>query len=280
MPAEAPELWIIAGANGSGKSTAYTEASVEAPTGSIWIINPDLLAARIAAHEAIPLTPDANIAAVTRIEAWLYASVATHQTVGVETVLSTPKYRALVEAAHAQGFRVRLIYVFLKRADLNVERVKLRVAKGGHDVAEAAIRDRRRRSFIELGWFFQHADHAEIYDNSGAEPALIVSKVDGDLTIYGRLIEELMTALEVSEPDLRVLMAGTAAEKVKRGRRRRRRRRKAKATAAAGSDSPPATPAHPVSAHPRESGGRRDPGSSKDQPRSSRRPRRKKAKKV
>jgi predicted ABC-type ATPase len=231
LRAEAPELWIIAGANGSGKSTAYTEASVEAPTGSIWIINPDELSKRIAEHEAIPLNPDANIAAVTRIETWLYASIATHQTVGVETVLSTAKYRALVEAAHAEGFRVRLIYVFLRSADLNVARVRLRVAKGGHDVAEASIRDRRRRSFEQLGWFFREADHAEVYDNSGAEPALIVSKVDGDLTIYGRLIEELMAAVEVSEPDLRTLMAGAPkAEGAKKRRRRSRRRRRPKPT--------------------------------------------------
>jgi predicted ABC-type ATPase len=71
----APELWIIAGANGSGKSTAYSQAAIELPAGSIWIINPDELAKRIAEHDGVPLNPDANIAAVTRIEAWLYASV-------------------------------------------------------------------------------------------------------------------------------------------------------------------------------------------------------------
>src|SRR5207237_4215539 len=122
-------------------------ASIDAPTGSIWIINPDELSKRIAEHEGIPLNPDANVAAITRIETWLYASVAAHQTVGVETVLSTGKYRALVERAHAEGFSVRLIYVFLRSVELNVERVRQRVKKGGHDVAEASIRDRRRRSF-------------------------------------------------------------------------------------------------------------------------------------
>src|SRR5581483_9512592 len=90
LSAARPELWIIAGANGSGKSTAYSQASIESPAGSIWIINPDELAKRIAEHEGLPLLPDANLAAVQRIEAWLYASVAAHQTVGVETVLSTP----------------------------------------------------------------------------------------------------------------------------------------------------------------------------------------------
>ena len=41
MAAEPPLLWIIAGANGSGKSSAYSKATIDAPEGSIWIINPD-----------------------------------------------------------------------------------------------------------------------------------------------------------------------------------------------------------------------------------------------
>jgi predicted ABC-type ATPase len=222
----APELWIIAGANGSGKSTAYGQASIDAPAGSIWIINPDLLAQRIADHERIPLNPEANVAAITRIETWLYASVAAHQTVGVETVLSTPKYRALVERAHAEGFVVRLIYVFLESADLNVARVRQRVKKGGHNVAEASIRDRRRRSFGELTWFFEHADHADIYDNSAAEPKLVATKTGRDLTVYGKLIEDLLAALEPAAPGLRALVEG--AQPTRKRRRRRRRRRKPK----------------------------------------------------
>lgn len=229
LSSDAPELWIIAGANGSGKSTAYSHASVDAPAGSIWIINPDLLAARIAAHESLPLNPDANIAAVTRIEAWLYASIAAHQTVGVETVLATDKYRRLVETAHTQGFSVRLIYVFLTSADLNVARVRRRVSEGGHDVAEASIRDRRRRSFEQLAWFFEHADHVEIYDNSGAEPRLVATKAGDNLTVYGSLIEELLAPLDVAVPGLRLAIEAEApARHLTANQRRRRRRRRAK----------------------------------------------------
>lgn len=83
---EAPALWIIAGPNGSGKSSAYGMASVDDPMGSVWIINPDLLAKRIRDQEGVEPVP-ANVAAVERIERWLYASVDTHQTIGVETVL-------------------------------------------------------------------------------------------------------------------------------------------------------------------------------------------------
>jgi predicted ABC-type ATPase len=57
---------------------------------------------------------------VQRIERWLYSSIEAHQTVGVETVLSTPKYRALVLAAKKRKFAIRLIYVLLNSAQLNI----------------------------------------------------------------------------------------------------------------------------------------------------------------
>ena len=222
---DSPErtLWIIAGANGSGKSSAYQQAALDAPVGAIWIINPDLLAKRIAEQENLPLLPEANLEAVRRIETWLYASVHAHQTIGVETVLATGKYRALVDNAHGHGFRVRLLYVFLENADLNVDRVRIRVAQGGHNVAEDRIRDRRARSFDQLAWFFEHADQADIYDNSGAEPELVVRKLDDEITVSGDLIPELAATLEVAVPGIGAAL-GAVPKPARRGRRRRRRR--------------------------------------------------------
>lgn len=141
-----PSLWIIAGPNGSGKSSAYGAATVDERVGSVWIINPDLLTARIALTEGLDIGP-ANLESVQRIEAWLYASIDAHQTIGVETVLSTDKYRRLVEHAQRRGFSVNMIYVFLESAELNIKRVQTRVKKGGHDVPKDKIRSRRLRSF-------------------------------------------------------------------------------------------------------------------------------------
>jgi predicted ABC-type ATPase len=198
--ADQPSLWVIAGANGSGKSSAYGKLAIDAPQGSVWIINPDALSKRIADHEGLPLNPEANLEAVKRIEAWLYASVNAHQTVGVETVLSSAKYRALIERAHEQGFRVRLIYVYLDSARLNIERVRTRVAKGGHDVVEDKILSRRTRSFEQLSWFFQHADQVEIFDNSGAEPTLVLRKVNRSVDLYRLPIPEVQEALKAVHP--------------------------------------------------------------------------------
>ena len=157
----APRLWIVAGPNGCGKSTAYGRSDLSEFDGSVWIINPDLLTKRLQIQEN--LEPDeANLAAVTRIEAWLDASIDVHQTIGVETVLSTPKYRRLVRKAKQRGFEVRFIYVYVDTLERQLERIRLRVAKGGHDVPIDKVEARRLRSFEQFGWFFWEADRALI----------------------------------------------------------------------------------------------------------------------
>lgn len=201
-PSRRPTLWIVAGPNGSGKSTIYSMLSADEPAGSIWIINPDELSKRIEIQEQREQR-DANLEAVTRIEVWLHASVHAHQTVGVETVLSTDKYRRLVKEARSHGFRIRMIFVYLSDPDLNVERVRIRVAKGGHDVPEDRIRSRWSRSFNELAWHLAEADRVDVFENSGAEPRRVLTKLGDNLTVHDDLTDELIEAVEAAVPGFR-----------------------------------------------------------------------------
>ena len=141
----------------------------------------------------------ANLEAVRRIEAWLESSINAHQTVGVETVLSTPKYRRLVDKAKGLGFEVRLIYVLLDTPQRNIERVRLRVKKGGHAVPENKILERRVRSLEQLPWFLEHADQAWLFDNSGATPRLIGEKHGGVVTLDQNALPEVIEAVRKIE---------------------------------------------------------------------------------
>lgn len=194
--AEKPAFLIVVGPNGSGKSGAYERSDARFDGRTFWIVNPDRLTARLSQIESLPLR-DANIAAVTRIEAWLEASIAVHKTIGVETVLSTGKYRRLVDQAKVLGFEIWLLYVVLETPDLNVSRVDLRVRKGGHAVAEADIRSRYARSLAQLPWFIDHADRAWLYDNSSAELRLVGVKRDGTVTIDPSAPAVLIQALSI-----------------------------------------------------------------------------------
>lgn len=191
---EQPVLLIVAGPNGSGKSSVYRDADLEWGGRSVWIVNPDLLAARIRDVENLPLR-DANLEAVVRIEAWLDASIAVHKTIGVETVLSTGKYRRLVVRARELGFLVWLVYVVLDSPERSIERIKLRVAKGGHHVEDADVRKRYGRSLDQLRWFLDQADQAWIFDNSGAKPKQVGEKADGVISVAEDALPVLLEAI-------------------------------------------------------------------------------------
>jgi predicted ABC-type ATPase len=177
-----PILWIIAGPNGCGKSTFYNRTDIEGWGGSVWIINPDLLTQQIVEREGSDLD-SANRVALDRIMEWLAASVDAYQTIGVETVLSSPKYRDLVIRAKERGFDVRIIYVVLASAQLQMERIQLRVSEGGHDVPPDKIASRRSRSFEQLAWFSQQVDRGYIFDNSTSDPKFLA-----DITSDGQFL--------------------------------------------------------------------------------------------
>jgi predicted ABC-type ATPase len=189
-----PRFLIIAGPNGSGKSTAYEQSVVELRGRAFRIINPDLLAKRLQDAESLS-ADEAGLEAVRRIEAWLETSILAGHSVGVETVLSTAKYRRLVEKAKRLGFEIQLIYVLLESVELNVDRVALRVRRGGHAVPEDKIRSRYERSLAQLGWFFTQSDLALIYDNSGASPRLVGQKNDEGSWVDVAAPQDLLNAL-------------------------------------------------------------------------------------
>jgi predicted ABC-type ATPase len=187
-------LIIVAGPNGSGKTTLFQDTIVQALGRTVWIINPDFLAARIRTAESLG-SRTANLEAVRRIEKWLLASVDAHQTIGVETVLSTPKYRKLVCTAKQKQFDVVLVYVMLNSGYLNIARVKQRVQKGGHDVPVRKILERRVRSLQQLPWFLEQADTAWLYDNSGAKPRLMGAKEGATLTLEPDALPEIVDVI-------------------------------------------------------------------------------------
>lgn len=189
-----PVFWIFGGPNGSGKSTAYGRAYVEGFGTSIWIVNPDLLTARLQIAETLSLQ-DANLAAVQRLEQWLEATLRVHQSVGVETVLSTAKYQRLVTLAKSLGFVFHLFYVMLDSPERNIDRVRARVLKGGHDVPTDKIVERYWRSLDQLPWFLEQADLAEVYDNSSSEPRLVLSKANDEVVVDPTAPVNLLNAL-------------------------------------------------------------------------------------
>jgi predicted ABC-type ATPase len=83
----------------------------------------------------------------------------------------------------------------LDSPERNVERVRLRVLKGGHAVPENKIRERHTRSLTQMPWFLEQADQAWLFDNSGAQPRLIGTKDAGVVTLDDNALPAVVEAV-------------------------------------------------------------------------------------
>jgi predicted ABC-type ATPase len=96
-----------------------------------------------------------------------------------ETVMSSPDKVLFLQKAQQAGFRTYLYFVATEDPEINIARVKYRVATGGHPVPEDKIRQRYTRSLALLDKAVTFADRAYIFDNSSHEKVWIAEVTDG-----------------------------------------------------------------------------------------------------
>lgn len=80
--------------------------------------------------------------------------------------LTHPSKLALIDDAKAQRYRIAVLHVQVRSADISVDRVRQRVARGGHPVPEQKIRGRFERNQVLIRQAVLKADAAIVYDNS------------------------------------------------------------------------------------------------------------------
>jgi predicted ABC-type ATPase len=134
---------VLAGANGAGKSTIGGEALRAA---GVNFFDPDAAARRIRGAQPDLAPADVNSMAWHQGRRLLERAIADRLDFALETTLGGETMTALLERAVAAGSEVRVWYVGLASQLLHIERVRRRVAKGGHDIPEADIRRRYDQS--------------------------------------------------------------------------------------------------------------------------------------
>ncbi len=149
-------LRILAGPNGSGKTSVYQELREQFHWGIF--VNADEIERRLKDDGYLDCREYA-VALSDELESGISFSF--------ETVMSHPSKLAFMEKAHQQGYRVYLYYVATQSAEINIGRVRSRTKEGGHDVPKNKIEERYVRSLQNLYPAVRHADRAYIFDNSG-----------------------------------------------------------------------------------------------------------------
>ncbi len=92
--------------------------------------------------------------------------IETGQSFCFETVLSHPSKIELLALAKSFGYKTYLYFIFTENWQLNVERVKLRVLDGGHNVSHKKIESRYYKSLTNFSFAAQVADSTFLIDNS------------------------------------------------------------------------------------------------------------------
>lgn len=171
-----PTLHILAGPNGSGKTTFARQ--LLQPVTHLPFVNADVIAA-----EQWPGREEEHAYAASKAAAAQRDRLLVERRSFIaETVFSHPSKVDLVGRAVRAGFVVEL-HVMLVPEDLAVARVAYRVRTGGHAVPEQKVRERYRRLWPLVRTACGHAARATVYDNSRAAAFRTVATFErGDLT--------------------------------------------------------------------------------------------------
>ncbi|MDR3252657.1 MAG: zeta toxin family protein [Tannerella sp.] len=168
-----PDLYIISGCNGAGKTTASYTILPEMLSCREFV-NSDEIAKGLSPFNAdtMAVAVEASRIMYKRIRELIDIS----ETFALETTLASRSIAKLIKDAQATGYYVTLLFFWLNTPDLAVERVKNRVASGGHNVSEATIRRRYKAGIWNLfDLYMPICDYWMITDNS-LSPMEIIAK--------------------------------------------------------------------------------------------------------
>ena len=166
-------LYIISGANGSGKITL---AVVLLKEKNLEFLNADEIAKEISPN-AINTVP---ISAGKEYFKRLKLFFDNNKSFAVESTLSGNNIVRIIEKAKELGYKVILVYSFLQNCTTCIERVKKRVENGGHNVPEEDIIRRYYKSVVKFWneyrflvdeWtlFFNGYDYAPVIVSFGSK---------------------------------------------------------------------------------------------------------------
>jgi len=185
------KLYIIAGCNGAGKTTASYTILPEILDCQEFV-NADEIARGLSPFRPENESFEAGRLMLKRIDDLL----AKGQSFAFETTLSTRSYVQLVDRARQLSYQVTCLFFYLESEELAISRVENRVKEGGHFIPEDIIRRRYKRglkNFFNL--FLPALDNWLFIDNSGDQYEIIAEgsvneEIVGNIDLWRKLKHE------------------------------------------------------------------------------------------
>jgi len=164
------QIYVLAGVNGAGKSSVG--GAMFAKVGQEFF-NPDVVAREDRQESPEISQEEANAKAWEEGRRLLEISIIERRDFAFETTLGGNTMTELLEKAATAGIDVHIWYVGLETVELHIERVRLRVAQGGHDIPEMKIRQRYDRSRLNLLRLLPRLTELRLFDNTAESDALM-----------------------------------------------------------------------------------------------------------
>lgn len=165
-----PKLYIIAGCNGAGKTTASYTILPEMLHCKEFV-NADEIARGLSPFQPERVSFEAGRIMLHRIQELLERKT----DFAFETTLASKTYLNTIRKAKFQGYEVVLIFFWLESPELAKSRVRKRVIEGGHDIPDDVIERRYVRGLKNLfALFIPECDYRIIVNNSGSSPEIVL----------------------------------------------------------------------------------------------------------
>lgn len=180
MKGARPSLIVVAGPNGSGKTSLTTKVLQHKWLEGCPYINADNIARDVFGDWN---SIESVLSAARLAEAERERYLREHKSMAFESVLSGQDKIDFIKRAKDSGYFIRLFFVGTDHPSINAARVTRRVMEGGHDVPIPKIISRYSKSIANFVAAASLADRSYIYDNSvdGGEPKLLFRTVDGEI---------------------------------------------------------------------------------------------------
>ena len=180
MKKKRPTLCIVAGPNGSGKTSATIQLLHNEWAENSIYINPDNIALEQFGDWN---SNEAVLKAAKEATRLRYQCLEEQKSFVFETVFSSEEKLEFLQKAQSSGFFIRFFYVCTENPEINVLRIAQRYLNGGHEVPISKIFSRYYKSLLLASQAIPFVDRAYIYDNSCENelPRLLYRTSEGKL---------------------------------------------------------------------------------------------------
>jgi len=174
----APQMIVIAGAPGSGKSAIFPVQHL-----GIDFFNADDRAAELNRGSYFSIPQEIRSRVNREFETFIAEHIVAQRTFAFETTLRSAITFDQAHLAKMAGFVTDMRYLALDNVERNLSRVKSRADKGGHSASERVLRAIREASLRNLPRALREFDRVRVYDNTAwkGAPELVLESISGQI---------------------------------------------------------------------------------------------------